>query len=159
MIVFCLISFMNVETLSGQRKNKKKGSKQERTLQKFELQKKALKDTSCIFQASKIKMPFVSIDRTGGYLYIESNEVRIQELDWPEDNKSTTRINEIIRPLNYRVNTLLNSEIVTVSFEGKLGGINHYFTIEHRLNEGSELTIVKQARKTVKYSGRIKLVQ
>lgn len=157
MTIIFLFAMCNVHNLSAQKKKVKKLSKQERKLQKYQLLKQALLDTTFQFQTTEIKVPAVSRYNTGGgYLNIENNIIRVQELDWPEDSQSFTRIREEADLQKYTIVNAAKAKEITVHFDGRIRGSAYSFKIYHSLENGSELTMTKNGREKVIYKGKVR---
>lgn len=157
LIMFCLLFFVTAE-VSSQKKKTKRPSKKERKLQKFELQKQAMIDTSFVIYTNRIRAPYVLTSSvTGGILRVEKNEVFIDEIDWVDERSSKVRIHEIGKPTNY---TFIEDEENSkrVSFEANVKGEIYFLNVMSSFEKGVELEIKNSKGRKVIYEGKIKVI-
>ncbi|MDT0539729.1 hypothetical protein [Croceitalea sp. P059] len=152
LIVF--LALLSTTSLVSQKK--KKLTKQERKLLKFESQKQAVKDTSFAFYTNLIKSPFVSQNITGGILSVKKNEVFVDLIEWIELDGTKNKMSEIITLTNYSLVTV-NQGVFNVFFEAVLKGETHYFKLSQSLEDGPALEISDSKRRKVIYEGKIKI--
>ena len=150
-ICLVLLTVISLQSITGQKKSRK-----DRKRDRYELQKKSLRDTTFFFITNKILYPFTSNDWSGGYLNINGSKLRVQELDWLESPNSRIRWREITSLNNYSIERNKAEESSTVSFDCMLKGQPYFFTITHGWEKPAELTIRNSQGKEVRYSGKVK---
>jgi len=154
-ILLFAISLCSVHSITAQKK--KKLSKQEKRMKKFELQKQALIDSTFVFQTTEIVVPYFSQNRTGGYLHIEDNIVRIQEIDWPKGNNILARIRDQTDLYDYQIVKSIPSNVI-VQFKAIIKGSIYNFSIVCSLEDGSKLTMSIEGGQKVIFKGKVKKI-
>ena len=150
-ILLILLSFQSVD---AQNKSKKK-SKKEKKIAQFQKLKKHAQDTAFVFQTKKILSPYIANNWSGGYLSIERQSIRIQELDWVDDLGNKIRLRELTELKNYLMIENNDEKDITVTFSCVLRGSSYIFTISYSIKKESILEI-KKGREVIRYSGKLK---
>ncbi len=153
------VSLALVPALTAQSKSKKQSRqerKAERQMERYVAQKQALRDTSYRFITKKFLYPYTSTNMTGGYLHVDGNSVRVQELDWVESTDIKTRILGQAPIQGYSISSNQATGQTVVNFRCQLKTKIYAFTIVHNRFSESELSVQATGGKTMRYSGEVR---
>ena len=134
-----------------------KKSKQEKKIERYYKDRQAILDTSFFFQTLKITSPYLSANSTGGYLRINGNTLRIQEIDWVGRGNKKVRWRDQVELNNYHVFENDNEHYLEVRFGCQFKANQLFFIMKRPLNGPSELTIRMEKGKYVQYEGKLKV--
>ena len=150
-ILLILLSFQSVD---AQNKSKKK-SKKEKKIAQFQKLKEHAQDTAFVFQTKKILSPYIANNWSGGYLSVERQSIRIQELDWVNAQGQKTRLKDGAKLSNYLVVADEVNYSFTVTFNCQINGSLYLFTFINSIKDGGNLKITRGSE-SVSYSGKFK---
>ena len=154
-----IMSLAMAPTLQAQAKSRKQirqEKKAERELKKYLSGKQALQDTTFIFVTQEILFPYMSYPMTGGYVALDGNSVRLNQMDWVESMDKTRRIIDQAPLLSYTAYYDKASGQTTVKFSCQLTTKMYVFTIVHNKDIPSELTVQLMGGKKMQYAGEVR---
>jgi len=154
-LLIMLLSIAFIQ-LGNAQKNSRKKSKEDRNVERYFKLKQKILDTSFIFQTKEIISPFTPNSLSTGYLRIQGNSLRIQELDWVNNFGEKNRFREGTILKKFQMLTDDITKTIVVKFDCSIKGFSYFFTITYGIEIRGKLEIKKGIEETVKYSGRFR---
>lgn len=147
--------FCSLQLAHGQKK--KRLTREERKLKHYELLSQAVRDTSFSFGTQEITMPFISSGMAGGgYIDIEDQMIRVNEILWVETQTDIKTLKDQIALKRYTYYIAQAPNTSEVKFEGQIQGTKYFFTVNFGVAGKPTMAIKNDKNHTVKYIGRMK---
>lgn len=151
-----LVALCMSSSAMAQNKPTRKQLKEQRKVEQFERHNTAVADTLFRFQTKKILLPYTDANWSGGYISLQGNSLRIQQLTWIDNLGKKSTLQEVTAMNSYRMETDPKQKQSAVVFDCVLRGQTYYFTITYGLEQQSTLVIQTAAGEKMIYSGRFK---